>query len=345
MFGDTGTPAARQLHVRGTNGVVRIDRLGNSGPAFFLVNMDAAGAVEKNFVFANAGIASPYFYIGDNGTSLSGSNQRRFVIDNDGDVIIGSSTSISSGYKLRVEGSAQKTSGGSDWNVLSDKRLKSNISDFNLGLDKILEINPVEFDYNGGAGTEAGDHNIGVIAQEMQKIAPFMVDEYTYTTDGGQVDVDSEKEAKTNSQDYLSVNPSAIKWMLVNAVKEQQEMIQLQADRIAKLEEVIETIGSNESINSTNVTLSNYDLAELDQNVPNPFANSTSIDYIIPTDATNAEVRIFSSNGKLMQTVAISHLGKGTLNVDASNLSSGTYSYNLIVDGRNIKTNQMIVTK
>jgi len=347
-MGDTGTSAARQLHVAGTNGLFRLDRWGTSAPGFLLANMNNGGAAVEKAFFAGvpaSGVNNGYFYIGDYGTQVSGTVTRRFVIDNDGDVIIGTSTSNSSGYKLRVEGAAQKTSGGSNWNVLSDKRLKSNINNFDLGLGLIMEINPVEFDYNGKAGTISGDTNIGVVAQELQKIAPFMVDEYSYTNDGGLDDVDGIKEFKSTTNNYLSVNPSAVKWLLVNAVKEQQEMIELQSERIEKLEEIIDNISSTETINSANVSLSDYNLAELNQNIPNPFTNSTIINYTIPSDSDNAEIRIFSNNGKLMQTVSIDHLGSGSLNIDASSLSSGTYSYNLVVDGRNIETRTMVVTK
>ena len=46
-----------------------------------------------------------------------------------------------------------------------------------------------------------------------------------------------------------------------------------------------------------------------------------------------------------MKTVAIQHLGKGTLIVDADDLPSGTYSYTLNVDGRTIKTSKMAVAR
>ncbi len=37
--------------------------------------------------------------------------------------------------------------------------------------------------------------------------------------------------------------------------------------------------------------------------------------------------------------------GKGILNVDASILSSGAYSYSLLVDGKLISTKQMVLAK
>ncbi len=101
-----------------------------------------------------------------------------------------------------------KKVGGGTWTASSDRRLKRNISEYTGGLDDILAIRPVQFQYNGLSGYDTEKEHIGVIAQELAEIAPYMVG--TYTKDG---------------TEYLEVDNSAMIYMLINAVKEQQAQI------------------------------------------------------------------------------------------------------------------------
>ena len=222
--------------------------------------------------------------------------------------------------------------------LTSDRRTKSNIKDFDSSIETVMALNPVTYDYNGTAGTVNNRNHIGLVAQELQKVAPTMVSEFEHTND-------EFSDAPGKTEKFLQIHDSEIKYLLVNAIQDQQKMIADQADRIAELEEAISGLGTAGSSNNTSVTLENIDLAKLDQNVPNPFSSTTNISYAIPTDANNAEVRVFSQAGQLMKTVKIDHVGNGTLTVDASNLASGTYTYQLIVDGRNIDANTMVVTQ
>ena len=220
----------------------------------------------------------------------------------------------------------------------SDSRLKNNVSGSKLGLAEINQMDVIEYNYNGKSGLKTDKLHIGVFAQELQKIAPSLVTNYSY-------DVEDAEGNVTGTEEYLAINDSAIKWLLVSAVQDQQKMIEEQNEKIAELSEVISSMGSVESINNTNINLSAYDLAELDQNTPNPFNGSTTISYVIPTNAQNASISVFGQNGQLMKTLQIDHVGQGTLTVNADDLPSGTYSYQLVVDGRNVKTSKMVKTK
>jgi hypothetical protein len=223
----------------------------------------------------------------------------------------------------------------------SDKRLKSNINSFNYGLNEVLQLNPVTYNYNGLAGiSNTTELNTGLVAQELAKVAPTLVSEFEHVeyTDAEGTEI---KETGT----YLQIEESAIKYMLVNAIKDQQELIEAQAEKIAALEEAINTIGVNGTLNRSEITLNSYDLAELAQNKPNPFNGTTVIDYVVPSNAQNAQISIFGTNGQLLKTLDIDHVGEGSLTVNASDLPSGTYSYQLIVDGRSVETHKMVSAK
>ncbi len=86
--------------------------------------------------------------------------------------------------------------------------------------------------------------------------------------------------------------------------------------------------------------------ASLAQNTPNPFTNTTTINYALPQKFTTAQIIIITDkSGRQLKQLNISGNGNGSVNVDASTLSSGTYNYSLIVDGKVISTKQMILVK
>ena len=88
---------------------------------------------------------------------------------------------------------------------------------FTDGLDTIRQINPVFFKYNGKAGyPDDGQEHVGVIAQEAQPHAPYMF-EIVPT----KLNEDDDEET-----DLLTYDSTALTYILVNAVKEQQKIIE-----------------------------------------------------------------------------------------------------------------------
>ena len=74
-------------------------------------------------------------------------------------------------------------------------------------------------------GMPTEDAYVGIIAQEIQEFAPYTITPY--------MQVDNEG----NKIEYLSYDGTAITYMLVNAVQEQQEEIEEKANQILILEQ------------------------------------------------------------------------------------------------------------
>lgn len=110
--------------------------------------------------------------------------------------------------------------GNNMWDGPSDRRLKKDIIDYSEGLNIIKQVRPVWYTYNGEGGTPEGERYVGIIAQEVQKLAPHMVSPYT---------------PPGFDQEYLSFNASAFTYMLINAVQEQQQQIESQNSEINTL--------------------------------------------------------------------------------------------------------------
>jgi hypothetical protein len=106
------------------------------------------------------------------------------------------------------------------WDVYSDARLKDNVETFDDGLDVVLQLNPVTFHYNGMEGLPTDEQQVGLLAQEVEEVAPYMV-----STQRGH-----------DIEDVRTMSPQALPYMLINAAKDfQEQMTALQA-RIAELE-------------------------------------------------------------------------------------------------------------
>jgi len=92
----------------------------------------------------------------------------------------------------------------------SDERIKNNVQPFTSGLDIINQINPVSFYYNEKSPFQTGKMQIGIIAQDLEKVAPYMVDQ----------------TATKDFEDLRSVNNQAYIFLLINAVKELQKEVE-----------------------------------------------------------------------------------------------------------------------
>ena len=85
--------------------------------------------------------------------------------------------------------------------------LKKNVEDLNYGLKDVLNIRPVSFDWKEKRN---GKHDIGFIAQEIEKIIPEVV---------------SEVDTLNTEEKHKTVDYAKLTSVLIKAVQEQQEQI------------------------------------------------------------------------------------------------------------------------
>jgi len=266
----------------------------------------------------------------------------KFMIKPNGRVGIGT---INPTALLDVKGSVVALNafkpGGGDWTALSDRRAKKNINKYTKGLKEILELNPVTYNYNGKAGIiDTDKKHIGLIAQEFAEIVPDAVAKYSYT------DTISNK-----TEEYMAIDASSIRYMLVNAVKELQATIELQRAEIVDLKESVAKINTNGAA-TTNPTANEISVllegngkenALLAQNMPNPFTTTTRIEYFIPANSRNARMSFRDMTGKEIKRIDIIEEGIGAIELTTKDLATGIYSYVLYLDGGIVDSKKMIV--
>jgi hypothetical protein len=247
-------------------------------------------------------------------------------------------------YLLHVNGTAAKP-GGSSWTVASDRRLKKDIASFADGLEVLTQIKPVWFRYNGEAGLPTEKKYVGVIAQDMQKIAPYTVGQFTYSDTTGK------------ATQYLDYDANALIYILVNSVKEQQNQIQEKDAQLTSQQQQIDELkAQNQHVrqelaqikalllqNSKAPTTDNK--AMLFQNEPNPTDGSTLIRYVVPQGAVSAQIMLFTVNGQEVQQIELNQKGAGQVRLHTGQLAAGVYLYHLVVNGQSIDSKKLLLQR
>ncbi len=84
--------------------------------------------------------------------------------------------------------------------------------------------------------------------------------------------------------------------------------------------------------------------AQLFQNYPNPFDESTIIEYYIPYSYSNAYLDIFDVNGTFVTRFNLKPGGQGYVVIGANSLAVGNYVYSLFADDQLIGSKQMVIS-
>ncbi|CAN5774826.1 hypothetical protein BH10BAC2_BH10BAC2_39900 [soil metagenome] len=287
-------------------------------------------------------------FIGAN-TDVNGANYYNVIAIGQGTICTGVS-------QARIGNSSTVSIGGyANWTNISDVRVKKNIKENVPGLDFINKLKPITYNLDLDAANKltqapvatdnsgrlipvskqeqdarkAKEHILytGFAAQEVEKAAK----ELNYNFSG--VDV-----AK-NDIDLYGLRYAEFVVPLVKAVQELSRQNEAMKEEITKLKTAV-NMQSSAAI--AGVVIGN---ASLEQNMPNPFNRTTSIRYTLPQKFTSAQIVIADMLGKNIKQINLNVTGKGSLQVDASMLAAGTYSYSLIIDAKRISTKQMVLTK
>jgi hypothetical protein len=263
--------------------------------------------------------------------------------------------------------------------ISSDQQFKTNIQDLVGASDLLNQLTPRTYfldtviyeDFNFES-----DQQMGLVAQEVEQILPTLVGNHTRPAQFDSLGVQIAPEISYKGVEYEELIP-----LLIAGFQEQSDRIdsltiinstvntyndsleQVVSDlnaRLTQLENCLSNIlpalcnANSMAVQSTpeeaqkqlekaiNVTLSNRNNIVLNQNVPNPFAESTVITYSIPATVQKAQIHFYDGTGKLINSVEIAERGNGQLNVFANDLSTGVYTYSLVADGQIVATKRMM---
>ena len=235
----TNTPTEKldivgDVTVRGSNLYLGDEGGANYSRIHIGKNRTAVGSAGFDFYSQNTGVPSLSLAVATNGRSIfwnrensdmifRNSNSNAKILFRTQDVI---RMTIQPTGQVDVSGNMTVNGGIA---VTSDKRLKTNVKTLNRGLDEVLQLTPIVYHYTGEANTPTHRAFIGIYAQDLQQVAPEFVSKYHFE------DADVGNGAVLNEATYLKVHDSELKYLLINAIKEQQTLIEALSLEVAEL--------------------------------------------------------------------------------------------------------------
>lgn len=264
-------------------------------------------------------------FLKDNGNIGIGTNAPSYKLDVHGNIATYGTLVISSDRRLKSE-IRPLQSAMDKLNQLNGVAYKKHLPDLHLNeintqsITDEIKLNTIRNDNQSDNDELDQNENYGFIAQELREVFPELVRE----DNDGYLGID-----------YISLIP-----VMVEAMKELREEI----DMLKSANEDFELRDKN-AMENNNGMENSIQSATLYQNAPNPFSSETEIRYYIPNNAGQASMLIFDMQGTLKKQMQITAKGNGSLTINASELPAGMYIYSLIVDGKEIDSKRMILTK
>ena len=229
----------------------------------------------------------------------------------------------------------------------SDSRLSDNIVSLgeqdNSGkatLENVLNMNVVEYNLKSRLGEMPTDI-APEKAEEVRKSYEYLKSQEEKMASRRHFGVDAEELQKLypdlvlEGQDgYLSVNYSELVPLLIRSIQVlKQELDEVKSKSNARR-------SSTTGIDSSNTNSGNV----LYQNAPNPFKEQTIIRFKLAEDVKDASISIFDMTGKPLKKLPISS-GMESVSIGGYELGEGMFLYSLIVDGQEIDTKKMVISK
>jgi len=249
------------------------------------------------------------------------------------------------------------------YSIISDQMFKNNVTDLTNATTIINQLAPKTFDYDQAGFPQmefTSGTKYGLIAQEVETVLPNLV-----STKTAPAVRDSAGTITTPALDFKALDYEAFIPILIQGMKEQNgamaekdSLIDDLESRLAQLEACVSNLGlcsgssstmqmqdqesSNEATSEVTIELSDARSIILEQNVPNPFAEQTTIAFSLPEEVQKAQILFYNFSGKLINSVELNERGDSKINVFANDLSSGVYTYTLVADGQIIATKKMV---
>lgn len=220
----------------------------------------------------------------------------------------------------------------------SDIRLKTNVRSlckYDNTIDNIMNMNVISYNYKPrefpsaeldtvqqayldeylkNEKERAGLLHYGLSAQELQEIYPELV---------------------VKGQDgFLSVNYIELIPILIRSIQELKEKVDSLQGKTKRSQELSTT---NSRINTAVDNI-------LYQNFPNPYKEQTVIRFRLSNNIQSAAICIFDIQGKMIKKLPVS-FGEESVTINGYELGEGLYLYSLVVNGQEIDTKKMIISK
>ena len=284
---------------------------------------------------------------------------------------VGHGAAATASYQVRIGNYNVSSIGGyAGWTNLSDKRAKKNVRTDVPGLAFINGLQPVTYNLDLDAmdillkidktkkpGEKELSPDLTAInqkareAKEKQIQSGFLAQDVEQTAksigyDFSGVDVDETGIYGLRYAEFVVPLVKAVQELsaqnreLVEAIQEQQrELSDLKLEMAA-----VKGKSSSAGLRSSTGMMDLSAQCVLTQNAPNPFTGQTEIKYFVVQGVKESYICIFDMQGRMLQKLNAT-VGQNSVIINGSTLQAGIYLYSLVVDGKEVDTKRMILTK
>ena len=253
-----------------------------------------------------------------------------------------------SDYAFKSTGNSFATG---NWINGSDERLKEKIKPVQDALSIIGKLRPKTYFFRQKESFQSyrlpQEKQIGLIAQEVEEVLPEVVHEIPFfnTDEEGKISLDQ-------STDFKGINYTALIPLAIASIQEQQEIIQQQKREIDELlaeltklknqqNDILNRLNNLEGETSTTMMIDQG--VYLSQNAPNPHSGQTRIKFVHPNPKKIAKIQLVDIHGRKYGTHRLPNVSSGTVLLNFTHLSSGTYYYQLLLDSQLVESKKMII--
>lgn len=233
--------------------------------------------------------------------------------------------------------------------ISSDSRLNENVVSLNERgegtntLNNLLSMNVIEYNMKSRIMEEHRDDIVEDMTEEERAAYEYLKKDEMKMSSRRHFGIDAEELQKIypdlvlEGQDgYLSVNYVELVPLLIRSIQElKQELDEVKGETKAKAHSF-----SSETTDLIAGVTGNV----LYQNTPNPFKEKTVIRFNLAENVQNAAICIFDMQGKMLKNLPISS-GMESVSIGGYELGEGMFLYSLIVNGQEIDTKRMILSK
>jgi hypothetical protein len=230
------------------------------------------------------------------------------------------------------------------YNTISDRKFKTNIEPLQNSLERLMNLKAYSYSFKKDKNVNiafAAGKQLGLIADEVKQVFPELVMEAVHPAKYGKDRVLLSPQVQYQSVNYIGLIPVVIA-SLQEQQKQNEGLIKQLEGQQKQIEELKELVNKLLDEKDTKAAIDNI---TLEQNNPNPLDKFTTIRYNITEGAKNSKLIVTDLTGKVIKQVQLGSSLSGTVKFDATGLSSGNYTYSIVIDGKIIQTKKMVVTK
>ena len=308
---------------RASNGNICIGVLGSGGTGS--MSIGTYGTISQNYIVCGAAIYGTVY--GDTGSPLStGDKYAGFFNGN-----VKTTGSIVAGTTIQGALLGESASSVGSQSLRSSSVIRSlsglNVTTYQKERPVLAKDAGTIYDLDGETDKAA------------EKPEPDMMDEQYYEKSHFALDADRLEEA---FPDLVYVNKDGSK--VINYMEMIPLLVQSINELSAEVADLKQSGAKFASRGTTDIEDSFTSQNKLYQNTPNPFKEQTIIRFSLADDVKDAAICIFDMTGKTIKKLPISS-GMESVSVGGYELGEGMFLYSLIVNGQEIDTKKMVISK